>query len=211
MSDYNAGWKGGSMAGRKKGQYMRGWDDRQKQINNMFGSPPSRTCFPSAALVRTPKGWQEIAKLIVGDEVLGFNEATKTASVRRISRRFDHASTTLWEIQTSTTDQPILTTEGHLFLTDDGWKKTSDIGPDDALITVDDTFKPSFSKVLAVRKTSRKEPVCNLYTTIDHTYIVAGCVVHNFSHFRWLRTWLHRLLVDPDMRLAPSGSRAIAH
>jgi hypothetical protein len=40
-------------------------------------------------------------------------------------------------------------------------------------------------------------PVYNLYTAGEHTFVVEGIVVHNFSHLRVLRTWMHRLLVEP--------------
>jgi hypothetical protein len=204
-NDYNAGYKGSSSSGRNQGQYRRGWDDRQKRMNSQFGPPSNRACFPSTVLVRTPKGWEEIGTLAAGDEVMGFDSHAKTISVRRIAKRLVHPATTLWEVRTSLADLPIMTTGGHLFLTRSGWRSTSAIGTGDQIVTVDDAFQPSLARVISVRKTGRREPVYNLYTTIDHTYIAGGCVVHNFSHFRLLRTWLHRFFVDPWIEFAPQS------
>ena len=41
------------------------------------------------------------------------------------------------------------------------------------------------------------EPVYNLYTAGEHSFIVEGCVVHNFTTMRVVRTWLHRWFIDP--------------
>jgi len=37
MSDFGAGWKGGRMTGRNKGEYMKGWDARSAHIKKMSG------------------------------------------------------------------------------------------------------------------------------------------------------------------------------
>ena len=41
------------------------------------------------------------------------------------------------------------------------------------------------------------EPVYNLYTAFEHTFVVNGIVVHNFTTLRVFRTWLHQNLIDP--------------
>ena len=41
------------------------------------------------------------------------------------------------------------------------------------------------------------EPVFNLFTTGPHNFIAEGVLAHNFTELRWLRTWAHRLVVDP--------------
>jgi hypothetical protein len=194
-NDYNAGWKGGSSNGRNQAQYRQGYDDRTKFNNTRFGPPASPTCFPASAQVRTPGGWRPIGALSVGDEVLGFDEKRNYVSARAITKRFVHGAATLWEIRT--VDRAILTTAGHLFLTESGWRRADALTMKDELVTIEDSGRRSVAKVISLSRTAQREPVYNLYTSTDHTYIVEGCVVHNFSHLRLLRTWLHRLLIDP--------------
>ena len=45
--------------------------------------------------------------------------------------------------------------------------------------------------------TEAPEPVFNLYTTGPHNFIAEGVLAHNFTELRWLRTWAHRLVMDP--------------
>ena len=194
--DYNAGWKGGSMAGRSKAQYMRGWDDRQTHING--GS----TCFPANARVQTPSGWRQIGDLSPGDEVLGFDQRRKSISARKITKRLTHPATILWEIRTADVNRSILTTAGHLFLTNSGWRAAHELKAGDQLITVGEHLQRSLEIVAVVRETIHKQPVFNLYTVTDHTFIVEWCVVHNFAHLRILRTFLHRFFFDPLIDLS---------
>ena len=47
-------------------------------------------------------------------------------------------------------------------------------------------------------QTERVEPVFNLLTDVDHTFVAAGCVVHNFTYFRKVRVWWHRAMMLSD-------------
>jgi hypothetical protein len=51
--------------------------------------------------------------------------------------------------------------------------------------------------VTEVVATERRESVHNLHTVGEHTFVVSGFVAHNFTRFRALRTWWHRLFIDP--------------
>ena len=50
---------------------------------------------------------------------------------------------------------------------------------------------------IEVITTGALEPVFNLHTTGPHNFIAEGVLAHNFTELRWLRTWAHRLFVDP--------------
>lgn len=41
MSDYGKGWKGSRPNGPMSAEYKKGWDARQRHINNMAGGPKS--------------------------------------------------------------------------------------------------------------------------------------------------------------------------
>jgi hypothetical protein len=59
--------------------------------------------------------------------------------------------------------------------------------------------------VRGVETAGRREPVYNLFTTGEHSYVVDGFVAHNFTHLRVLRTWWHRLVLDGRKALRPLG------
>ena len=63
-------------------------------------------------------------------------------------------------------------------------------------IGVDDSGETRLVRIEAIT-TEAPEPVFNLHTTGPHNFIAEGVLAHNFTELRWLRTWAHRLVVDP--------------
>ena len=61
---------------------------------------------------------------------------------------------------------------------------------------VDDSGESRLVRIEAIT-TEAPEPVFNLHTTGPHNFIAEGVLAHNFTELRWLRTWAHRLFVDP--------------
>jgi hypothetical protein len=53
------------------------------------------------------------------------------------------------------------------------------------------------------------EPVFNLHTTGPHNFIAEGVLGHNFTELRWIRTWTHRLFVDPFYDGVVEGAEAL--
>ena len=88
------------------------------------------------------------------------------------------------------------TTAHHSFKTDSGWKRASQLQAGDTLLRVDDSGESRLVRIEAIT-TEAPEPVFNLYTTGPHNFIAEGVLAHNFTELRWLRTWAHRLFVDP--------------
>jgi Pretoxin HINT domain len=163
-----------------------------------------RTCFPSSALVKTPHGWKEIGKLKAGDFVICYDHSTGAFAPRQVTRKLDHSPTLLWNVYTSGAEQPVATTANHPFLTASGWKNASKLVPGDQLTTYDDASGIRPATVLSVERTGTKDVVHNLHTAGEHTYIVAGFIVHNFAYFRRLRSFWHRLFIDERHNSAPS-------
>ncbi len=60
-------------------------------------------------------------------------------------------------------------------------------------------MKGDVRSVAKIVLTNTYEPVFNLYTEGEHTFIADGSVVHNFSYFRTLRTVFHQLFIDSNI------------
>jgi hypothetical protein len=88
------------------------------------------------------------------------------------------------------------TTAHHNFKTDSGWKRASQLQAGDTLMRIDDSGNSRLVRIEAIT-TDAPEPVFNLHTTGPHNFIAEGVLAHNFTELRWLRTWAHRLVVDP--------------
>ncbi len=144
-------------------------------------------CFAQETEILTPQGPREIATLTRGDHVLGFDD-TFGYTVRKVERRSDHGAVRIWEIGVSHLSRYISTTKSHLFLTDLGWKRSRHLQSGDLLRTPN-----GWAEVDSVCETDRFEPVHNLVVEKSLSYFADGVVVHCFSHFRHVRTWLHHL------------------
>lgn len=165
------------------------------------GSP----CFPGAALVETPMGRRPIASIQPGDRVLSWSPRTGELVVRIVARVLAHSPRELYVVRCAE-ERRVITTPNHRFLTTGGWLRTDHLRNGDLLVRTGGTSRPA--QVLAVEPTGRCEPVYNLITTGEHSYLVEGFVVHNFTHFAHLRTWWHRLVLDRRARKSPRGFKA---
>jgi Pretoxin HINT domain len=159
-------------------------------------------CFPSSALVRTPRGYEMICKLNTGDSVICYDELSGAFAAREVTRRIDYPAAILWDIHMVGLPVPVATTASHPFLTTSGWKCAIQLSPGDQLIAFDERGGFKHETVLSVENTDRRQAVYNLHTAGDHTYIVDGLIVHNFVYFRTFRTHWHRLFIDPPQKAA---------
>jgi hypothetical protein len=88
------------------------------------------------------------------------------------------------------------TTLSHSFLTDKGWKTLGRIKPGEAIVQA--SLSGNTQQVVRqVVLTGEVEPVFNLYTEVEHNFVVDGYIAHNFTHLRMLRVALHRAFIDP--------------
>ena len=160
--------------------------DRQKRKQ-----PSNNGCFVGATPVLTPHGWKSISDLRKGDQTVSYDSSTGKTTVRSIRKQIKHHPANIWEIHLVGVKDPISTTKTHSFLTKRGWQRTDRLREGDAITTTGEHE----AIVTSVVKTERVEPVFNLLTDVDHTFVVAGCVVHNFTYFRKLRVWWHRAML----------------
>lgn len=206
MSCPNCGAQGGGLAGcggcglGRDPDVGRGtWNTGQSQhYENRTTSGRGGGCFPATARVRTPQGWQEMGAITVGDTVLSYDARSGLTRARTVTKKLEHSPRTLWSIELSLSTSPILTTKTHRFLTQRGWIQGGKLRQGDQVVMVNQAFATEAHEVRSVRMLPQQERVYNLYTAGEHTYLVEGCVVHNFSVLRSLRTWWHRRFVDPQ-------------
>lgn len=172
--------------------------DIEEQCGNCHGSGKVREfCFPASARVMTPIGWSPIGEVKAGQVVVSYNAADDAVYSRRVTRKLSHGFASIWEIRTANRRTPILTTPGHSFLTEHGWVLAKDLESDDFLLGINQKSGLVRERVLSSESTAIREPVFNLHTEAEHTFIVEGFVVHNFSYLRNIRTFLHRCFIDP--------------
>lgn len=145
-------------------------------------------CFPAHSLVRTAAGMTPIVSIKPGDLVTSFDARSGNICNRKVIRLKSHQPRRLYQIELEN-DEMIETTASHSFLSGRGWKTTRRLRLGDAVHTVD-----GLVPVRKVTKTSCCAPVYNLITECEHTFVVHGCVVHNFTHLRRARVFAHRLL-----------------
>lgn len=163
--------------------------DRQKKRQAANGG-----CFVGETPVLTPHGWKSISDLRKGDQIVSYDSSTGKTTVRSVIKQKKHHRAIIWEIHLVGVKDPISTTMRHSFLTKRGWQRTERLRIGDAITTTGEHE----AIVASVVKTERVEPVFNLLTDVDHTFVVAGCVVHNFTYFRKLRMWWHRTMPSSE-------------
>jgi hypothetical protein len=109
-----------------------------------------------------------------------------------VTRVLSHQDEAIFAVSFNDGGESLRTTAHHSFLTRRGWVKAS-------ALRVGDRFVHAISKeavVSSVAATGKSEKVYNLYTAIEHNFIVDGVVAHNFTFLRRFRTLVHRLLFD---------------
>jgi hypothetical protein len=94
----------------------------------------------------------------------------------------------------------------HSFLTERGWLRASQLKSGDVLICSDATKK----EVASVTPLPEAEPVYNLVTDCEHTFVVEyGVVSHNYSYLRDTRAAADNLIGAITKRLAARSTRLV--
>lgn len=166
----------------KEGKYVA----LMKEVN-----PSYSACFPGSSRVLTPSGYREIRSLKVGERVLSVGKRGLIA--RQVTRCFRHAPEAVIEVRFAETIFVLRATANHRIATADGaWSQIRELRSGDRVHTTHGCCSISTLHTIAA-----SEPVHNIFTAGEHNFIVDGIVVHNFVSLRVLRTWLHRVFVDP--------------
>lgn len=177
------------------------WREQQRQEQNQHhggggGGGGGPGCFPASALVHTPGGFIKIKEMNVGDSIFTYDSALRKVCIREVTKKLVHAPESIWKIKHSNMEGRILTTGNHRFLTSNGWVQVKELQEGNEIFVVAGSLSSECVRVDSIEIISEKEPVYNLYTALEHTYIVDGCIVHNFAYFLAFRTWWHKNFVD---------------
>lgn len=152
-------------------------------------------CFPASASVATPNGNRPIGEFRVGDSVLSAVDATGPTVMRPVLAVIRHDSRRLWSVRMSGAAE-LVATSNHSVLTTRGWRRIDELSAGARLAMPCRSAADRWSAVLEVTPTLRREPVFNLLTACEHTFVVEGVLVHNFTRLRSLRATWHRVVID---------------
>jgi hypothetical protein len=131
----------------------------------------------------------------VGTAVISYNARRDQTGERLVSKKIVYASGRIWRIVTAGSSG-IETTAKQTFLTRRGWLCAKNLREGDEILTGLGNTAATLH-VLALVDTGRDEQVYHLHTVGEHNFIAHGCVAHNFTYFRAIRTLWHRVFIDP--------------
>ena len=146
-------------------------------------------CFPASARVLTPYGYYALGQIQEGDFVVSGDGKIET-----VTKKLSYPACPLARVSLEGRT-PLVTTMHHTVLTQRGWLRVDQLRKGDCL------RGPTGGSVLAVN-VGQSEPVFNLHTTGDCTFVVEGVVVHSFTEFRELRTMWRRLFSTEQPQFA---------
>lgn len=150
------------------------------------------SCFPFSASISTPSSEVPIGETYVGQIILS-RRNDGVLVPRPIARKLVHGLAPLVKVE-FTSGKSFKCVNIHSFLTDKGWLAVEEMHPGYKI--VQDFPSDGQGIIKSITPTGTMEPVFNLYTQGEHNFIVNGCVAHNFTHFRTLRTILYRMFFD---------------
>ncbi len=168
---------------------------RNRKMVGASGVPEASSsgCFPAGAQVLTSAGYRAIVEIEPGDLVVSYR-SDGMATLRPVTRKLAHEKCVVQRVLLED-GVPLRVTENHSVLTSRGWLQVKALQAGDQLVRQQGT-----SFVLEVLTERIPEPVYNLYTAGEHTFVVDGVVVHNFTFARGLRTHLHKFFLEPLCR-----------
>lgn len=141
-------------------------------------------CFPAGTMIATPHGLKPIETINSNDSVSSWDVRNNCMVSSLVLLRTEHDKRKTVSLYLD--DGSCVTTTGvHSFLTPIGWKRA------DALL-IGDHIVQSAGRDVAISsiQQSAEVTVFNLITDGHHNFIADGCVVHNFTHFRSIRSFL---------------------
>ena len=146
-------------------------------------------CFPASALIKTITGEVPLGHVEGGHIILSWSGNGRLVP-RRVTRKIAYGRKPIAHVafeDGSWTN----TTSSQSFLTSAGWKRVNQVELGDIFIALSGP-----RKVVNVSLTSNREKVFNLYSETEHNFIADGCIAHNFSYLRILRTAMHHVFFD---------------
>lgn len=174
----------------------------------------SGSCFPGDVRVWTPTGPRRIDDVVVGSQIISFDPSARRFVARPITGVLTHPGAHVCHLEFSSRRAPLRTTANHSFLTERGWLRADRLVRGDRLVA---NGSAPEARVETVKFSMSVEPVYNLITAGEHTFVVEGVVAHNFTFAPALRTliheWFSKSLPAPPApeEARPSASPDLSH
>lgn len=162
-------------------------------FTNRKRDPDGSGCFAGATKILTPEGTVELQLLNNGDLVLSWNMASGEFVERRIQKVIEHKPCSVYSLSYGSRHEPVVLNLSHSLLTGKGWKRVGELGRNDRLVVAQDNTV-LLARISDIQNLDRKEPVYNLRTEGEHTFIAGGLVAHNFSYFRGARSLAYQVM-----------------
>lgn len=181
--------------------------DGKLSMTTTKGSSPG--CFVAGTLVATPDGGRAIDSLRVGDAVLAFDESERRVVVSEINNTHYHPaheeSRYLVEFANG---QSVTVTESHPFYSRGLWLPIGELKPGKS------AFDPVSGKHVRIVSMTPlgNDPtdVFNLDVAVQHTFIVAGVLVHNAETKSFAQGGVFDTLGRMEMTVGEAGTEHVA-
>lgn len=164
----------------------------RNSVDRVDWDPDYEPCFPYSAQILTLKGEVPIGETYVGQIILS-RRKDGVLVPRPIVKKLVHDLSPLVKVE-FTSGKSFECVDVHSFLTDKGWLAVKKMHEGDRIVQARQSVDQGIIK--SITPTGKMEPVFNLYTQGEHNFIANGCVAHNFTYFRMLRTVWHRMFFD---------------
>ena len=160
------------------------------------------TCFPADTRVLTIDGYRKISEVNVGDSVIAMSRS-RSQCIATVKKVFAHGPNIITTLSFSD-GAPLRATSNHTIWTAKGWRTISQLKQGDEVV---DSFG-STRTVDSITK-SPPEPVHHLHCDGEQNFVVEGCIAHNFTNFRGVRTWWHKMFVDQPPALFHAARKGL--
>lgn len=150
-----------------------------QSAGSLMGAPTLAFCFPANTPVQMASGFTKpIQNIVAGDNVLSFNESTKTIETKTVAGVSVNKTSSL--VQITANNELIEATPSHPFYTlSNGWKKAGDLRKGDLVLL--SSGNTAIIENVRLRILDEEKTVYNFEVADNHNYFVGttGVLVHN--------------------------------
>ncbi len=189
------------------------YENQQQQYNQnkQYGqNSGSAACFAGGTRLLTQNGWKQIRAFKKGDMILSYCPKQGILKQREVLKvKVHNEPSRIWCIRTSGDNSRIRTTMAHSFLSRRGWLKTKELVVGDVITAIEFDGTVVEKTILSVRATEEYEETYNLVTSGENNFIACGCVAHNYTYFRSLRSFAVNTLYFASNTRSPGKWRLL--
>lgn len=157
---------------------------------NSNPGPPGHGCFSERMEITTDNGFEPLGNIRPGAKVSSFDLKSGKMVMRRVYTKKVYENRKIWALKVDGLSNTIETTAHHPFLTPRGWVTAQSLRKDDRLLGVNEQGLIHRYNILSSSNSGERQTVVNLITANEHTFMVNGLIVHNYSWARSIRSLL---------------------